>query len=309
MDMTSSPLVSVVTPSFNQGSFIAETISSVLGQDYPFIEYLVVDGGSTDDSLDILRNLGEHVRWISEPDRGQADAINKGWRRTRGDVVAWLNADDLYRPGAVARVVAFLCDHPDVDLVYGDCDYIDKRGGVVGRHPTRPADIVDLLASAVNFIPQPATFLRRRVFETVGGLDENLHYVMDFEYWLRVGIQRRIAYMPGCLAGFRWHEDSKTSTHSAQMGDELCAMYRRLFASGILPRHLQRLERPAMSNAFYAAAGYQLSAGNVRRARQYAFEAWRCWPWRPRRMLLKTLVPAIRGPLCAVFSRLADRAR
>jgi glycosyltransferase involved in cell wall biosynthesis len=281
--------VSVVTPSFNQGGFIREAVDSVLAQDGVRLEYLVVDGGSTDGTLEVLRAYGDRVRWMSEPDRGQADAINKGWRRTTGEIIAWLNADDVYRPGGVRRAVAFLSRHPDVDLVFGDCDYIDGRGAVIGRHRTRPVDSLALLRSAISYIPQPAAFLRRRVLDTVGYLDETLHYVMDFDFWLRVAVRHRIAYLPECLAAFRFHGGSKSVRQSAQMADELIRVYDRLFASPNLPAAVRRLERVAMSNARYLAADYYLLAGQSHRARACVLDGWRRLPWNLQPRLFKVL--------------------
>lgn len=287
--MAESMLVSIVTPSFNQGAFIGETISSVLGQNYPFIEYLVVDGGSTDSTLDAVRSFGDRLKWISEPDRGQSDAINKGWRRTRGEIIAWLNADDLYRPGALDRVVRFFREHPRVDLVYGDCEYINERGDIIGRHPARHVSGEELLRSSKSIIPQPATFLRRRVLATVGYLDQALHYVMDLEYWIRVAIRHQIAYLPECLAAFRFHGHSKSMSQYAPMQAEQLRVRERFFKSGDLPDHFRRVEREAMSNAYTRAAHEHLLLGDKGRARAYALAGWRYLPWRPRRMQLRVL--------------------
>ena len=278
--------VSIVTPSYNQGGFIAETISSVLSQDYSRIEYLVVDGGSSDGTIDVLRRYGDQVHWISEPDRGQADAINKGWRRARGEIIAWLNADDVYRPGAIGNVVAFFRDHPQVDLVYGDCEYINERGDIIGRHRVRALDFETLLTTATNSIPQPAAFVRRRVLETVGYLNEKLHYVMDFEYWLRVSAYHEIAYLPVCLAAFRYHATSKTVQQATRMGDELVELYQRLFDSRQLPERALRFERIAMSNAYYQAAEHHIAAGNMKEARRCVLAGWWHRPLRPQRTLL-----------------------
>jgi glycosyltransferase involved in cell wall biosynthesis len=267
-------LVSVVTPSFNQGAFIAETIESVLGQEGARIEYLVVDGGSTDATLDVLCGYGDRTRWISEPDRGQADAINKGWRRTSGEIIAWLNADDVYLPGAVRQVVEVFASRPEVDAVYGDCDYVDAGGRRLEPYPTRPYDYLALVREARNYIPQPATFLRRRVLDRVGPLDESLHYVMDFDYWLRLGLHHTMAYLPVRLAATRLHPGAKSVTSGAGFGQELAGVYRRLFARDDLPPLVRAVEREAMGNVYYLAATRCFWEGAPRDARQYVAAAW-----------------------------------
>ena len=290
------PLVSIITPSFNQGRFVRETIASVLWQDYPDLEYLVVDGGSTDGTLNALRNLGDRVRWISEPDRGQADAINKGWRMARGEILAWLNADDIYRRGAIARAVAFFEEHPEVDLVYGDCDYIDEEGKTIGKHRARAASSADILCSPVSIIAQPATFIRRRVLQTVGYLDESLHCLLDTEYWMRVAAAHRLGYVPTCLAAFRVHGGSKTGRLAAQFDAEREVVYERFFAAPGLPDHLRRLRRKAMSTVYWRIANTRFLAGDVRQARRYALAGWKQLPWRLGRTQLKVLALGLAGP-------------
>src|SRR5215212_477191 len=181
------PLVTIVTPSLNQRQFIEATIRSVLDQDYPTIEYLVMDGGSTDGTLDILRRYEDRLTWVSMPDGGQAEAINRGWRRGRGEVLAWLNSDDIYLPGAVSAAVACLRAHPQVAGVYGDCDYIDEHGRTIDTHPTTPFDYATMLQTARAPIPQPATFLRQVAVESVNYLDARLTMLLDFDLWIRLG--------------------------------------------------------------------------------------------------------------------------
>ena len=159
MDAT-SPLVSIVTPSFNQGRFLKRTIASVLLQDYPLIEYCVIDGGSRDDSIDILRTYGERFYWHSQPDNGQSDAINQGMRRSRGDILAYLNSDDVLKPGAISAVVKHFANHPEWDLIYGNAQNINADDSVINDYPAEPYSFDKLLQTCC--ICQPATFWRRR---------------------------------------------------------------------------------------------------------------------------------------------------
>lgn len=209
--MTSSlPLVTVVTPSFNHGRFIRETIESVLGQSYPRIEYLVMDGGSTDETVAILKSYGDRLAWVSEPDGGQTMAINKGWRRARGSILAYLNSDDTYLPGAVEKAVAGLRAHGEAGAVYGEGYHVDEAGRMIDRYPTEPFDMTRLAETC--FICQPTVFLRREVVERVGYLDESRRYCMDYDLWIRLAHVSRFVYLPDYLANTRMH--AATVTHA-----------------------------------------------------------------------------------------------
>lgn len=198
----------MVTPSYNQGQFIRETIESVLSQDYPRLEYLVMDGGSTDGTVDILQEYSRRLAWVSRPDGGQAAAVNEGWRRGTGDILAWLNSDDVYLPGAVRTAVAHLVDHPEVDVVYGEARHIDEWGRALARYPTEPFVWRRLTDSC--FISQPTAFMRRSALARVGFLDEGLHYCMDYDLWIRLGRHARFACRPEYLALSRLHPATKT---------------------------------------------------------------------------------------------------
>lgn len=209
------PKISIITPSYNQGQYIDETIKSVLDQDYPNIEYIVVDGGSNDKTVEILKSYGKTINWISEKDNGQTDAIKKGFEMSTGELIAWLNSDDVYLPGAVSRAVDFLRNHPEVALVYGKSYYIDSQGKRVGEYPTGPFD--PKLLPEFNFISQPSVFFRREAYISVGGLDADLHYSMDYDLWSRLSKEYVLEYIEDYLSLYRLHGESKTVAERHQL--------------------------------------------------------------------------------------------
>lgn len=203
--------ISVITPSFNQAQFIERTIQSVLSQNYPNLEYWIIDGQSQDNTLEILYRYRTHLHWISEPDKGQAEAINKGFRRANGDIVCWINADDEYMPGALHKVATFFNQHPDAMFLYGDAQTIDHRSRSYGRRGNvRPATFEDLVFKG-DFIVQPAAFWRRQLLDQVGLLDESFKYCLDYEFWLRISQRYPLHYLPTFLARERFHDQAKTT--------------------------------------------------------------------------------------------------
>lgn len=270
--------ISVVIPSLNQCDLIGQAISSVLEQDYSSVELVVIDGGSTDSTLEVLRKFGDGLRWISEPDNGQADAINKGWQLMSGDIVAYLNSDDAYLPGAFAQAAYFFEQRPMVDVVYGDCDYVDRDGQRISAFPTRQFDYDLLLRSTQNYVPQPAAFIRRRAIEDVGFLDMKLAYVMDYDLWLRLGIRHRFEYLPAKLAVLRLHAETKTSRESACFPAEVLLMYERFFAQADLPPVIRAAEPEAIGNAYYLLAQRAFLAHRWREATSWLLRSWRRSP-------------------------------
>lgn len=232
------PRISIITPSYNQVDFIETTLLSVLEQEYPDLEYIVMDGGSTDGTLDILRKYEDRLQWVSEPDRGQAHAINKGLALASGEVTAFLNSDDVYTPGALLSVGHFFEEHPEAQWLTGKCNIIDESGREMRKSITayknfwlgfRSYGVLQVL----NYISQPATFWRRRLLAQVGSLNEDLRFTMDYEYWLRIGKQHRLYALRQGLAGFRLYTASKSGGgYEEQFAEELSVC--RRFASPVM---------------------------------------------------------------------------
>ena len=212
------PLVSVITPSYNQGQFIRETIDSVLNQDYPNIEYIVTDGGSMDETVNILKSYGDRIKWVSEKDDGQGDAVNKGLRIANGEIIGWLNSDDTYTPGAVRKAVDYLNFRPNIDMVYGEGYYIDKDSNITGRYNTEKYSKLRLAETC--FICQPSAFFRKSIVERAGEIDASLHLCMDYELWMRFAMLGRIAYTKDYLASSRMYAENKTSARRAEIFKE-----------------------------------------------------------------------------------------
>ncbi len=258
------PKVSIVTPSFNQGRFIEETILSVLSQDYPNLEYWVVDGASTDETLDVLRRYEGRLAWISEPDGGQSEAINKGFQRATGEILAWLNSDDVFLPGAIHKAVSFLEANPDVMMVYGEGYLMDEAGIVTRRFPfTEPFNLWRLVHFG-DYILQQTVFMRKRIFDEIGMLDESLHYGMDWDLWIRIGKRFKIAYMPEYLGSLREYGEAKSFSGGIKRFKELAAIVRC---------HGMRRYPPALLN--YGWQPYQDAILKVLRRRY----PWMGWDW------------------------------
>ncbi len=217
----SKPHISIVTPSFNQAQYIEQTILSVLEQNYVPLEYIVIDGGSTDGTLEILKRYEDRLRWISEPDDGQADAINKGFRLASGDIFGWLNADDLYTPNALHAVAKSFEKHPDISFIYGDAQAIDEHDRLYGIRTHVSQTDFHTLVNVGDAIVQPAAFWRRQLWEAVGELDKSLHYTLDYEYWMRAARDYEFRYIPVCLATERLYGNAKTFSGSLERLEEL----------------------------------------------------------------------------------------
>jgi glycosyltransferase involved in cell wall biosynthesis len=272
------PLVSIVTPSYNSGRFIEEAICSVLAQDYPNVEHIIVDGCSTDGTLEILQKYSDKIDWISEPDNGQSEAVNKGFRRARGAILTSYCADDLYMPYTISTAVRYLEEYPDVALVHGPGQYVDRSGKVIMTREGGDFGLERLIA--VNTIMDTAVFFRREVFERIGGFDERLHYVMMWEYWVRAAASGfRLKYIPGrVLSQAREHVDSKTIRAKEAFYRERHQVFERLFNSPQLSEEIRRLKRRAYGGVYASSAFFYLRNGHIAKAAVGLSKALWMWP-------------------------------
>jgi glycosyltransferase involved in cell wall biosynthesis len=219
------PTVTVVTPSFNQGRYIEETIRSVIEQDYEPVEHLVYDAGSTDETHSVLERYRDRIHAVIGPDDGQADAINRGFRAARGEIIAWLNSDDVYKPGAIRAGVEYLVAHPECAMVYGKGEHIDAQGSSLGPYPTAPPSELSIFC----VVCQPASFMRREAVASVGYVDAGLRYCMDYDLWLRLAAEYEIAHLPIELACSRLHSEAKSVNQQFAFLREIIRMtHRRL---------------------------------------------------------------------------------
>ncbi|CAN5604696.1 glycosyltransferase family 2 protein [soil metagenome] len=275
------PLVSIITPSYNQAEFLEATILSVLNQDYPNIEYMIMDGGSTDHSVEIIRKYADRLaHWESGRDGGQANAVNKGLQRATGSLLGWINSDDVYLPGAISRIVQTFQAAPEIDVVYGQVNRMDYTGKVVPT-PVLPKDTIDISKATVineNLVNQPGSFWRRAIMEKVGLLNESLHYAMDHDYWIRLtlaGAQfRRIPDPP--LVNFRLSAHSKTVSQQHKMALEHLKLLNQLAQDPDLPQKLGLPAGEVRQRLRRAKALYHLYAfyGNVKAGRRLHALRW-----------------------------------
>lgn len=216
---SNNPLVTIVTPSFNQARYLEDTIRSVLEQDYPQLEYIIIDGASTDGSVDLIRKYADRLAWwVSEKDSGQAEAINKGLARATGEIVAWLNSDDSYLPGAVSAAVSAFNENPDAVLVYGNMLAVDEHGETLNVLRYDQLNLEDLVCFQI--IGQPAVFFRRETLEKAGSLDASYHFLLDHHLWLRIALQGRMLHVDEIWAAARYHAEAKNRARAAEFGRE-----------------------------------------------------------------------------------------
>jgi glycosyltransferase involved in cell wall biosynthesis len=268
------PLVSIVTPSYNQASFLETTIQSVLSQDYPDLEYMVVDGGSTDGSVEIIRNYADKLAWwVSEKDHGQAEAINKGMGRARGEIVAWLNSDDLYLPGAVSAAVQCLAERPECSLVFGDILAINELGETINVQHFGNWGLEELMRFQI--IGQPAVFMRRTAFQQAGGVDERFHCLLDHHLWLRLAQAAPVMYSGQLWAAARFHSGAKNIYQPARFGQEAYQVAAWMQSEPGLQTEYRRLSRQVWAGAHRMNGFYLLDGGQPGPAlRAYLLSLW-----------------------------------
>jgi glycosyltransferase involved in cell wall biosynthesis len=255
--------ISIITPSFNQADYLDETICSVLDQGYPDVEYIVVDGASTDGSVGIIKEHSERLTWwVSEMDAGQADAINKGFARATGEIVAWLNSDDVYMPDTLAKVAELFAANPDAGIIYGDVLSIDGDGNPINVQRFSQYRIEDLMAFRI--ISQPGIFMRRSVLEQAGYLDEDYHFLLDHHLWLRMAQLAPMVYSPQILAKARYHADAKNIAHAERFGREAFKILDWMKAQPMLAAILEKNERKILAGAHHLDAFYLVEAGKMR---------------------------------------------
>ena len=273
-------LVSIVTPSFNQAPFLEQTLRSVLDQDYPSVEYIVVDGASTDGSVDIIKKYARTLEsdsllsgqkrssalqsrfidwWVSEKDSGQAEAINKGLSRAKGEIIAWLNSDDYYLPNAISAAVKIFDQNPDVLLVYGDMLAVDENSQTINVLKYKQHSLEDLLCFQI--IGQPAVFFRRDAYEKAGGLDTTFHFMLDHHLWIRIAQQGKIMYAPQIWAAARYHAQAKNRRLPVEFGREAFRILGWMPNQPHLKDAFSRVERRVRASVYRVNARYFLDGG------------------------------------------------
>jgi glycosyltransferase involved in cell wall biosynthesis len=262
------PLVSIVTPSYNQAAFLEETLVSVLEQDYRNVEYIVVDDGSTDESPEIVERYADRLAWWTvQENSGQVAALNRGFGRARGELLGWLNSDDVLLPGAVTAVVEAFQADPELLLVYGDNVFVDEAGREIAPAPAREFDLDRMVRTCENSVPQPGSLFRRHALE-IAPLNERGYYFFDFEFAIRLGVAGRVAYIPRTLAGYRLHPESKTVGAPLRKASDYVRLADEFFAAADFPPHLRDGARAGRATAYLAAGTYSYAGGDVLAARR-----------------------------------------
>ena len=270
--MSSSPLVTIVTPSYNQVAFLENTIRSVLAQEYTTLEYMIVDGGSTDGSVEIIQRYSDRLAWwVSERDSGQAEAINKGLRRAKGEVVAWLNSDDLYLPGAIQQAVAAFRANPGLGLVFSDAITIDAQGNILNRLSFGDWDLLDL--ASFRIICQPAVFMRRAVLQKSGYLESSFHYMLDHHLWIQIARCAPIRHIGGRMeassseeqsvlwAAARHHPGAKNVTQAPGFSSETMQILEWMENQPDLKAIIAQNRNRVLAGAYRLNARYLLDGG------------------------------------------------
>ncbi len=271
------PLVSIITPSYNQAAYLKATMESVLNQDYPAIEYIVVDGGSTDGSQKIIESYANRLAWwVSEPDQGQADAINKGFKRAKGDIIAWLNSDDMYLPWTIPEVVDTFIAHPQAGMIYGDAVSCDRDGRLLNELRFDTWNVKDLLQ--FNIICQPAVFMKRSLLDKIGYLDTSYHFFLDHQLWIRIARESEMIHQPRIWAVSRYHQEAKNVTMASTMvGTEVYRILDWAEKESDLAEIVEKNHRKTWSGAYQIIARYLLDGGMPQQAFRMYFQSVKKW--------------------------------
>lgn len=273
-----APRVSIITPSYNQGQFLEHTIRSVLSQEYPDIEYIVIDGGSTDDSLDIIKRYSDKITyWTSRKDNGQVEAINEGFKRATGEYVAWLNSDDLYLPGCIQTAVLALQANPQAAMVFGNVEVVNERGKRLGMFRPVSYRFEDFLTYKI-IIPQQAAFFRRNILDEIGALNPGLHFALDHEFFLRIGERYPIVGISDVIAQYRISRINKGSTLRSKWAEEFIRILDAYFVKPEADKKFGMLKQDAYAWASYNGAGGLLDDGFYSLARQWYLRAAKFQP-------------------------------
>jgi glycosyltransferase involved in cell wall biosynthesis len=295
------PLVSIVVPSYNMAEYVAETIDSVLDQDYPAVELIVLDDGSTDETRAVLEKYAGRIYWESQQNMGQVETLTKGWRIAKGEILGFISADDYLLPGAVAKAVEVLRANRDAVLCYCDFVLIDGESHVIRTVRTPDFDYDEMV---LKFVcpPGPGAFFRRSAYARTGPLNKAARVMLDYDYWVRLGLLGPFVRIPEVLAAYRVHETSQTfGGFDESKAAEPVEIIMRLYASGALPARLQAREDEALANAYLVSSQLNFRAGRVRAGFRQLDRAWRHYP----RALFSR--KAVRLALNVVFNRLGHR--
>ena len=271
------PLVSIITPSYNQVKYLEDTIQSVIRQDYPNLEYIIVDGGSTDGSQDVIKRYQDKLAWwVSEPDQGQADAINKGFRKATGEIIAWLNSDDLYLPGAITSAVELFQDNPTSGVIYGDAVSADADGRLLNELRFESWGTRDFLQ--FNIICQPSVFMKRSIVEKIGFLDSSFHFFLDHQLWIRLSRETEFLHNPEIWAVSRYHQDAKNVTMASESGAEVIRIMDWAEKEPDLAAIIGENYHQVWAGAYQMIARYLLDGDKPGEAFCTYYKAARTWP-------------------------------
>jgi len=264
MNVNRFPLVTIVIPTFNHSEYLIESIDSVLSQTYPNVELIVLDDGSTDNTIDLLKKYGDRIYWQSHKNMGQANTLNKGWSIAKGEILGYLSADDVLKPDAVKNSIDYLNQHPDVVVCYCDFDLIDPNSKIIRKVNAPEYDYKDMLTKLIC-PPGPGTFFRKSVFKHLGGWNTSLKRFPDYEYWLRVGLLGKFGHLSENLAAFRVHENSQSfSKVDYDRAEEVVRVIEDYFELNVIPYELVSLKQKAISNATFVASQIHLRSGRYR---------------------------------------------